>query len=340
MTLICFHEIILSRVSTLLGSSFPPALPLSVEMVRQGFSSFSATAVAKTGVVLSQTVAKTLSLEAEVSRLRHHVSVISRRLHLCEKERDALREVAPAASRSDSPFLGTDDDVLPPSEFEGVAGGVAVVRLPSPGVEAVYSVASSVASSRSGGLLSVAQVRGVRRKGRHSSLALGSSPPPSGQVVGEVDSDEDFVMESTTPSPEEARRAEAVARQRLRTSRRLETLAEGRREAGVEMMVARDGLSTPAPEMMMVLAEGKSSRYVSWGARRVPDVEMIGGRPVAAPHLCPVGRNAHGAVLVRCPCGGVVSRREVSRHAGGRLGRTGGAHVLRLDPWWRHGVRL
>ena len=263
LTLICFHEIISSRVSTFPGSSFLPDLPFSVEMVRRGSSSFSATSVAKTGVVLSRTVAKTLSLEAEVSRLRHHVWLISRRLHLCEKERDALREAAPVGSRSDSPFVGTDDDVLPPPEFEGVAGGVAVVRLPSPGVEAGNSVASSVASSRSDGLLSVAPARGVRRKGRHSSLALGSSPPPSGQVVGEVDSDEDFVMESAAPSPEEMRRAEAVARQQLRTSRRLETLAAGRREAEVERMVARDGLSTPAPEMMMVLAEEKSSRYVA-----------------------------------------------------------------------------
>ena len=97
-------------------------------------------------------------------------------------------------------------------------------------------------------------------------------------------------------------------------------------------MVARDGLSTPAPELVIVLAEGKSSRYVSWGARRVSDVEMIGGRPVAAPHLCPVGRNAHGAVLVRCPCGGVVSRREVSRHAGGRLGRPGGCPCFEAGP--------
>ena len=202
MTLICFHDIILSRVSTFPGSSFPPAHPLSVGMVRRGSSSFSATSVAKTGVVLSRTVAKTLSLEDEVSRLRHHVSVISRRLHLCKKERDALREAAPAGSRSDSPFVGTDDDVLPPPEFEGVAGGVAVVRLPSPGVEAVRSVASSVASSGSGYLISVAPVRGVRRKGRHSSLDLGSSPPPSGQVVGEVDSDQDFVMGSAAPSPE------------------------------------------------------------------------------------------------------------------------------------------
>jgi len=141
--------------------------------------------------------------------------------------------------------VGTDHDVLPPPEFERVAGGVAVVRLPSPGVEAVSSVASSVASRESGHLVLVGPARGVRRKGRHSSLALGSSPPPGGRVVGEV------------------QRAEAVARSGLRTSQRLEMLEKGRRDAAVERMMVWDGLSTQAPEAIMVLAEGKRSRHVS-----------------------------------------------------------------------------
>jgi len=60
-------------------------------MVKRGSSTFSAAAVARSGLALGRTVEKTLALEAEVSRLRHHISVLSRRLHLSGLESESLR---------------------------------------------------------------------------------------------------------------------------------------------------------------------------------------------------------------------------------------------------------
>ena len=59
-------------------------------MVKRSSSTFSAAAVARSGLALGRTVEKTLALEAEVSRLRHHVSVLSRRLHLLALESESL----------------------------------------------------------------------------------------------------------------------------------------------------------------------------------------------------------------------------------------------------------
>jgi len=61
-------------------------------MVKRGFSTFSAASVAKGSVVLSQAIEKNFALEAEVSRLRHHVSILSRRLHFVMIERDGLQD--------------------------------------------------------------------------------------------------------------------------------------------------------------------------------------------------------------------------------------------------------
>ena len=79
-----------------------------VVMVKRGSSTFCAAAVARSGLALGQTVEKTLALEAEVSRLRHHISVLSRRLHLSaveseslSRELDALRSVAPLSRDGD-----------------------------------------------------------------------------------------------------------------------------------------------------------------------------------------------------------------------------------------------
>jgi len=65
-------------------------------MVKRGSSTFSAASVAKGSVVLSRAIEKNFALEAEVSRLRHHISVLSRRLHFVTLERDGLVDmVAP-----------------------------------------------------------------------------------------------------------------------------------------------------------------------------------------------------------------------------------------------------
>jgi len=62
-------------------------------MVKRGSSTFSAASVAKGLVVLSRAVEKNFALEAEISRLRHHVLVLSRRLHLVTLERDGLQDM-------------------------------------------------------------------------------------------------------------------------------------------------------------------------------------------------------------------------------------------------------
>jgi len=79
-----------------------------IVIVKRGSSTFSAAAVARSGLALGRTVEKTLALEAEVSRLRHHISVLSRRLHLSaleseslRRELDALRSVAPLSREGD-----------------------------------------------------------------------------------------------------------------------------------------------------------------------------------------------------------------------------------------------
>jgi len=77
-------------------------------MVKRGSSSISAAAVVRSGLALGRTVEETLALEAEVSRLRHHISVLSRRLHLSaleseslRRELDALPSVAPLSREGD-----------------------------------------------------------------------------------------------------------------------------------------------------------------------------------------------------------------------------------------------
>ena len=57
-------------------------------MVKRGSTTFSATKVAKAGLAASAALARILELEKEVSKLRHHVSVLSKRNHALQKEMD------------------------------------------------------------------------------------------------------------------------------------------------------------------------------------------------------------------------------------------------------------
>ena len=63
-------------------------------MVKTNNTKFSAASVAKGSVVLSKAVEKSFAIEAEISRLRHHFSVVSKRLHLATVERRILEHVA------------------------------------------------------------------------------------------------------------------------------------------------------------------------------------------------------------------------------------------------------
>ena len=116
-------------------------------MVKRGSSTFSAASVAKGSMVLSRTVEKNFALEAEISRLRHHVSVLSQRLHFADKELARLRS---ADNQPGSPSNFAGDDVAPLASEK-----VAVVRVPLPSVASseitkvaeVDNVAVAVAAS-------------------------------------------------------------------------------------------------------------------------------------------------------------------------------------------------
>jgi len=72
-------------------------------MVKRGSTTFSATKVAKAGLAASAALTRILELEKEVSRLRHHVSVLSRWNHVCQKELDGLREEGKGGASSKEP---------------------------------------------------------------------------------------------------------------------------------------------------------------------------------------------------------------------------------------------
>ena len=55
-------------------------------MPQQKSTSFSVAKVANFGVVMAEMVAERLKLEKEIKRLRHHVSVLSKRNHQLMKE--------------------------------------------------------------------------------------------------------------------------------------------------------------------------------------------------------------------------------------------------------------
>jgi len=61
-------------------------------MVKRGSTTFSAMKVAKAGLAASAVLTRILELEKEVSRLRHHVSVLSKQNHGLQKEAEKRRD--------------------------------------------------------------------------------------------------------------------------------------------------------------------------------------------------------------------------------------------------------
>src|SRR5437879_8177203 len=97
----------------------------------QRVSAPSAASSLRSSAVLSRAVEKNFALEAEVSRLRHHISILSRRLHRNEKELSALLAPKSAPTPTDPPssptstvvtVLGGGLDRESPRTFGGVAG--------------------------------------------------------------------------------------------------------------------------------------------------------------------------------------------------------------------------
>jgi len=69
-------------------------------MVKRGSSSFSASSVAKGSIVLSKAIEKQFALEADISRLRHHISVLSKWLHSVTLENQVLKDIVDKIMRT------------------------------------------------------------------------------------------------------------------------------------------------------------------------------------------------------------------------------------------------
>jgi len=100
-------------------------------MVKRGSTTFSATKVAKAGLTATAALQKILDLEKDVSKLRHHVSVLSKRNHGLQKEVDGLRKEEVAVSSVVASPVGVKEPeplvVAEPKEEEEVDMEVAFV---------------------------------------------------------------------------------------------------------------------------------------------------------------------------------------------------------------------
>ncbi|PUU73988.1 hypothetical protein B9Z19DRAFT_1134043 [Tuber borchii] len=266
-------------------------------MVKKGSSHFSASSIARSGVVLSRSVEISFALEAEVSRLRHHVSVLSHRLHFCENERDSLQESAVGSPRSDSPFTGVDSDSPPPpSEVVACAHTPLVVRLPSLGGEAGDLVAASapVAASMASSVVSSGMLVLSYSNGKLGNVRRKRRSPKRGSVIGEVDDDDDLIMGSAEP------RSEIYRQNVLCRDREAE----------------RDRLDTPPPGSLGILAPGRDSEFVWWGVRRL---QLEEGPLAVSVHMCPVRFGGVKGIIVRCQCRAEFERKRLGTHLQGVL---------------------
>jgi len=88
-------------------------------MVKRGSATFSATKVAKAGLTATAALQKILDLEKDISKLRHHVSVLSKRNHGLQKEVDRLKkEVVAVDSEVASPERVEEPEPLVVAEPE------------------------------------------------------------------------------------------------------------------------------------------------------------------------------------------------------------------------------
>ena len=81
-------------------------------MVKRGSTTFSATKVAKAGLAASAALTRILELEKEVSRLRHDVSVLSKRNHGLQKEAERRAEENGAEVASPVRVQGPEPQVV------------------------------------------------------------------------------------------------------------------------------------------------------------------------------------------------------------------------------------
>jgi len=98
-------------------------------MVKRGTTTFSATKVAKAGLVASAALQKIMDLEKEVSKLRHHVSVLLKRNHLLQKEAEkGKKEVEVVVSEVASPGRVEEPEPRLVAEPLGRMSGVIVAE--------------------------------------------------------------------------------------------------------------------------------------------------------------------------------------------------------------------
>jgi len=100
-------------------------------MVKRGSTTFSATKVAKAGLTATAALQKIMDLEKDVSKLRHHVSVLSKRNHGLQKEVNRLKKEKVAVSSEVASPDGVKEPepqvVAEPKEEVGVDMAVAFV---------------------------------------------------------------------------------------------------------------------------------------------------------------------------------------------------------------------
>ena len=96
-------------------------------MVKRGSKSFSANKLADTGLVMAEMMRKMMEMEKEIGRLRHHVSVLSKREVLMKKELERERkgkEKEEVAEEEVAEVVAGDLGEASGEAGESVAGGM------------------------------------------------------------------------------------------------------------------------------------------------------------------------------------------------------------------------
>ena len=197
-------------------------------MVKRGSTTFSATKVAKGGLTATAALQKILDLEKDVSKLRHHVSVLSKRNHGLQKEVDRLKkEEVAVVSEVASPERVEEPEPL-------------VVAEPEETVEEVKVAAAFVASAGVAGVrlarVATPEVAGVR-------LARVATPEVAEPDVAEED-DEDDCRSVVTVTGKRRRlddEGEGEGVEEVGTSVVVPTGPRGGAPAGLRLMAERVG---------------------------------------------------------------------------------------------------
>jgi len=185
-------------------------------MVKRGSTTFSATKVAKAGLTATAALQKILDLEKDVSKLRHHVSVVSKRNHGLQKEVDRLKKEEGAV----------DSEVASPKRVEEPEP--LVVAEPEESVMEVNVAEAFVAC---------VGVAGVR-------LARVATPEVADPDVVEDEEEDDDCRSVVTVTGNKKRRLESLAEggvERVGASVEVPTGPRGGAPAGPRLMAERVG---------------------------------------------------------------------------------------------------